>query len=184
LSSFLVFHAAARAFFDGKLGTVYDTAAFPTLQSALYGALLPGSLDFRPFLYPPTWLIGLLPFGLMPVGLAAALFLIVTGVASVVALRTLGLGRTAILAIVTAPAAASVVIVGQNTFPSVALFSGGFALLERRPVLAGVLLGLLAYKPQIWALVPLALLSARAWRALLALVVTVAVVTLVAWLLF
>jgi hypothetical protein len=184
LSDFLVFHAAARAFLEGKLGIVYDTAAFTDLQSALYGALLPGSLGFRPFLYPPTWLIGLLPFGLMPVGPAAALFLIVTGAGSVVALRTLGLGRAAILAIVTAPAAAWVVIVGQNTFLSVALFYGGFALLERRPVLAGVLLGLLAYKPQVWVLVPLALLCARAWRALLALVATVIAMALIAWLLF
>ena len=41
LSDFLVFHAAARAFFEGKLGIIYDTAAFTDLQSALYGALLP-----------------------------------------------------------------------------------------------------------------------------------------------
>src|SRR5207248_5884528 len=135
------------------------------LQSAFYGAQLPANLGFRPFLYAPTWLIALLPFGSMPVGLAAALFLIATGAACAVALRTLGLGRAAVLAILTAPAAAWVVIVGQNTFLSVALFYGAFALLGRRPVLAGVLLGLLAYKPQIWVLVPLALLCARAWRA-------------------
>ena len=58
------------------------------------------------------------------------------------------------------------VLAGQNTFLSVALFYGGFALLGRSPAAAGILLGLLAYKPQIWVLVPLALLAGRSWRAL------------------
>lgn len=57
-------------------------------------------------------------------------------------------------------------LAGQNTFLSVALFYGGLHLLEQRPAWAGLLLGLLAYKPQLWLLVPFALVAARQWKAL------------------
>jgi alpha-1,2-mannosyltransferase len=70
------------------------------------------------------------------------------------------------LAILVSPAAAWVALTGQNTFLSLALFYGGFRLLDSAPAAAGILLGLLAYKPQLWLLVPLALVAARQWRAL------------------
>jgi hypothetical protein len=181
---FLVFHAAVRAFFDGRLDLVYDTAAITHLQNTLYAARLAFELGFRPFLYPPLWLLMLLPFGAMPFVLAVGAFLVFTAAASAAALRTAGLRWGAIAAVLTSPAAVWVVIAGQNTFLSVALLYSGFALLERRPVLAGVLLGLLAYKPQVWMLVPLALLCAREWRALGALAVTVAVLSFATLLLF
>jgi hypothetical protein len=180
---FLVFHAAARAVIEGNLAVVYDTAALTDLQNTLYASRLPYELGFRPFLYPPIWLLDLLPFGLLPVGLAVSAFLTLSAGLSAVALRALKLGWPVILAVLTAPAAIWVVIAGQNTFLSAALLYGGLALLERQPVFAGVLLGLLAYKPQVWLLVPLALLAARAWRALLALAAIVAFLSLVTWLL-
>ena len=45
------------------------------------------------------------------------------------------------------------------------LFGGGLSLLERRPLLAGGLLGLMIYKPQLGLLIPVALLAGRHWRA-------------------
>jgi Glycosyltransferase family 87 len=58
------------------------------------------------------------------------------------------------------------ILAGQNTFLSIAFLYGGLRLLERAPAAGGILLGLLSFKPQIWILVPLALLAARQWRAL------------------
>jgi hypothetical protein len=181
---FLVFHAAARAAIEGKLAAIYDTNALTDLQNKLYAARLPYELGFRPFLYPPLWLLGLVPFGVLPIGAAIASFLALTAALCATMLRLLKLGWLPILLILTAPAAIWVVVAGQNTYLSVALLYGGFTLLERRPVTAGVLLGLLAYKPQVWLLVPLALLAARAWRPLIALAATVAVLSLATLLLF
>ena len=179
---FIVFHAATRAFFDGKLAVLYDVNAFTDLQNTLHAAALP--VGFRPFLYPPLWLLDLLPFGLMPLLPAATVFLLLTAAIGAVGLRAAGLEHWPILLILTAPAAIWVVIAGQNTFLSVGLLYGGLALLERRPLLAGLALGLLAYKPQVWVLVPLALLAARAWWALAAMIATVAAQSLVTLLLF
>jgi hypothetical protein len=56
-------------------------------------------------------------------------------------------------------------MVGQNGLLTAAII--GFVLLtiDRRPVLSGVLLGLLAYKPQFGLLFPLALAASGRWRA-------------------
>ena len=49
-----------------------------------------------------------------------------------------------------------------------ALLVAGFRALPQRPVLGGVLLGLLSFKPQFCLLVPIALIAAAQWRALAA----------------
>lgn len=173
---FLVFHAAARAFFEGKLALVYDIDAFTRFQIATYPDRLTPGVIFRPFLYPPIWLLMLLPLGLLGVAKAFGLFMAMTAGAA-----TLAEGRRdpwGWLAVVTSPAAVWVVLAGQNTFLSVALFYAGLRLRERSPSAAGILLGLLAYKPQIWVLVPLALLATRDWRVLAWLAGTVAVLSL------
>jgi hypothetical protein len=67
-----------------------------------------------------------------------------------------------------APGAAVNLFFGQNGIFSTVLLGGGVLLLASRPMLAGILLGMLAYKPQLALLVPLALLAGREWRALTA----------------
>src|SRR5205814_7022046 len=67
-----------------------------------------------------------------------------------------------------APGAAVNLFFGQNGILSTVLLGGGVLLLGSRPILAGVLLGLLAYKPQLAVLAPFALLAGREWRALAA----------------
>jgi alpha-1,2-mannosyltransferase len=161
---FLVFYAAARAFFAGKLALVYDIDAFTQYQNTLLADRFPRALHFRPFFYPPTWLLMLLPIGLLGVASAFSAFMSLTA-----ATATALVGRRdwwGWLAVVTSPAAVWVVLAGQNTFFSIALFYGGFRLLDRAPAVAGILFGLLSYKPQIWVLVPLALFAARQWRGL------------------
>ena len=173
---FLVFHAAVRAFLEGKLALVYDIDAFTQFQNVIYADRFPGTVLFRPFFYPPNWLLMLLPLGLLAVGPAYGAFMITTAAAAT-ALE----GRRdwwGWLAAVSSPAAVWVVLAGQNTFLSLACFYGGLRLLDRSPAAAGILLGLLSYKPQIWVLVPLALLAARQLRALAWTAGTVAVLSL------
>ena len=179
---FVVFHAAVRAFLEGKLSIVYDIEAFTRFQVEAYSDRLPAGTRFRPFLYPPIFLLMLLPLGALAVVKAYAVFMTATA-----ALATALEGRHDLwgwLAILVSPAAAWVVLAGQNTFLSVALLYGGLRLLDRSPAAAGVLLGLLSYKPQIFVLVPLALLAARQWRALGWMIVTGAILTLASLALF
>lgn len=179
---FLVFWAAAHAWVEGKLALVYRIDPFTEYQNALYPDRFPNVVHFRPFFYPPIWLLMLLPLGAIAVGKAYGLFM-----AGTAALATALEGRRdgwGWLAIVTSPAAVWTVLAGQNTFLSIALFYGGFGLLERSPIAAGILLGLLCYKPQIWVLVPLALLAGRRWRAFAWMTGTVALLCLASWAVF
>lgn len=84
--------------------------------------------------------------------------------------------------VVSAALAFSAVIInlghGQNGFLTAALLGGGFYCLDRRPLLAGVLFALLAYKPQFGLCLPLFLLLDGRWRAIGAAAGTLAVMTL------
>ena len=67
---------------------------------------------------------------------------------------------------------------GHNGFLTAALLGGGLLLLDRRPVLAGMLLGLLVYKPQFGLVLPVALIAGRRWTATVSAASTVALLTL------
>ena len=60
----------------------------------------------------------------------------------------------------------------EDRFWAAVCVAGGAALiafalvqLDRRPVLAGILFGLLAYKPQFGLMIPLVLIATQRWRA-------------------
>ena len=68
---------------------------------------------------------------------------------------------------------------GQNGFLTAALLGGALVCLDRRPLIAGILFGLLVYKPQFGLMIPIALLAGAHWRSFAAAAATVAVLTLV-----
>jgi hypothetical protein len=70
------------------------------------------------------------------------------------------------------PFAAWNFLIGQNGFLTASLLGASLLLLERRPVLAGVFIGCLTYKPQFGILLPVALIAARQWRACVSAAVT------------
>ncbi|MGB6636084.1 MAG: glycosyltransferase family 87 protein, partial [Bradyrhizobium sp.] len=55
-------------------------------------------------------------------------------------------------------------LVGQNGFLTASLIGGTLVLMPKRPVLSGICLGLLSYKPQYGLLFPLVLIAAAQWR--------------------
>ena len=63
---------------------------------------------------------------------------------------------------------------GQNAFLTAALFGGFTLLIERRPALAGMCLGLLCYKPHFGLLAPVGLAAGGLWRGFAAAAATVA----------
>jgi len=75
-------------------------------------------------------------------------------------------------------------MVGQNGFLTAALIGGALYLLPTRPVLAGVCLGLLSYKPQYGLLFPIVLIAAGHWRVFISAGVTVVLLAFASWLAF
>ena len=124
---------------------------------------------YNPFPYPPTLLLWLGPLGALTLSAAFYAFMIPQFLAY---LAAMGAGRWRewpwTFAAVAAPASAITLISGQTGFLSGALMVGGLRLLPTRPALAGVLFGLLAYKPQLGVLIPVALVAMGAWRTIAA----------------
>jgi len=66
----------------------------------------------------------------------------------------------------------------HNGFLTAALIGAALCQLDRRPILAGVLIGCLAYKPQFGLLIPLVLIATGRWRVFAAAAATVALLAL------
>lgn len=73
---------------------------------------------------------------------------------------------------------------GHYGFLIAALFGAALLQLDRKPVLAGVLFGCIAYKPQFGLLVPIVLAASGRWRAFIAAATTVTVLTIAVTLTF
>jgi len=184
----MVFFNAVRLYFERQLSLLYDGVGSTALLNARFAHWLAHPLPLHPWLYPPHALLLLLPFGLLPFGPAGILFLVLSFVAMVAAAWRFARNRAecAIHAasLVLCPAAAFTVCLGQNTFLTCALLLAGFGTIRRRPVLGGALLGIVTYKPQLWLMVPVALIAARQWKALAAACGTVSVMAIISVVLF
>ena len=123
--------------------------------------------------YPPHILLFVWPFGLLPYFLS---FLVWTFLGFAVFLNAAasgGVERRNLLLIAVAPAVAINVFIGQNGFFTAALLIGGLSNLDRRPLLAGVLFGILSLKPQLGMLLPLVLAMQGRWRTIASAAATV-----------
>lgn len=171
----MVYFNAARLYFEGQIDLLYDGVRSTALLNARFGHWLAHPLPLHPWLYPPHALLLILPFGLLPFVPAGLLFLALglTG-AIAAACRFAKTGTERMIhaaSLVLCPATAVTVCLGQNTFVTCALLLAGFGTMRRRPILGGALLGIATYKPQLWLMVPVALIAARQWKALAAAVV-------------
>ena len=144
----------------------------------------PPSEDFFAWGYPPMLLAVAAVFALFPYWLALLLWQASTFPLYLGAIRRVLPGPTPLLAACAFPAVFVNVAHGHNGFLTAGLFGFGVALIARRPWLAGICLGLLAYKPQFGLLIPLALLAGGHWRAIAGATLTVAataLATVAAW---
>jgi hypothetical protein len=127
-----------------------------------------GFADYYYFSYPPNYLTVMAPFATLPYFASFYAFMVLTGLVYLAAvLAILPSWRAALLAIAF-PGALCTFIFGQNAFLTAGLAGLGLALLERRQVLAGVLIGLLCFKPQLGLAFPVVLAASGRWPAFIA----------------
>jgi hypothetical protein len=169
-ADFISFWAAGRLALAGTPALAYDVAAHWAVQRTAMG-----DVGYSAFFYPPVFLLACVPFALLGFYPALAVFLGLSGFGYARVVRALLPGGT--VAALGFPAVAMNLIYGQNGFLTAALFGAGTLALQRRPALAGLCFGCLAYKPHLAVLIPLALLLARQWRALAAMALTAAALT-------
>lgn len=124
--------------------------------------------------YPPHFLLALWPLGYVGYEWGALFFLAGTFALYLAALRSFS-GPAFLLSLAAAmPFAAHNLRTAQNGFLSAALILGALALRRTRPVLAGILLGCLTFKPQLGILFPFLLLFERNWTMIASAALTAA----------
>jgi hypothetical protein len=158
---FITFYAAAVLALEGRAVEAFSPATILAAQQAA----VPANRMLFLWHYPPTFHLVVTPLGLLPYGLAFLAFAILNVGALLALVRHVADHRLALLLAIAFPALFINTFHGQNGALNAALFGFGLLLLERRPILAGVLIGLLAYKPHLGLLIPFALAAAGYWRS-------------------
>jgi hypothetical protein len=174
-ADWVIFLAAGRAVFSHELAHVYDQAWITAAVNLQFGHWLSAPLPAPLFPYPPVYLLLVAPFALLPVALSLALSQALQFGALAWALKRFAPNRSWLFfaaGTLIAPAASNNVLAGSNAVLVAALIVGGVVSLERKPLLAGVLLGLTIFKPQFVPLLAVALVAGGYWRAMGAAAVT------------
>jgi hypothetical protein len=185
-------YAAGTHVLDGKAPLAFDWPAQHAREKEIFGVKTP----FFGWHYPPYFLFVAGALATMPYQLAlavwqgATLLLYLLMIQAILSVswpserREPGHDRMWLLVALGFPAVLVNIGHGHNGFLTAALLGTALVTLDKRPVLAGALFGLMAYKPQFGLLIPLVLLATGRWRAFAAAAVTVAILTLATLLAF
>jgi hypothetical protein len=162
-SDFVSFYAAGKLALAGTPALAYDQAAhyLAEQQASVAGA------PYQFFFYPPVFLALCAALACLPYFVAFCLFQFVTLGLFILVMRCVlrESGWTWLPPLLAFPAVFWTLGLGQNAFLTAALFGGFTLLVDRRPVMAGLLLGLLCYKPHFGLLAPVALAAGGRWRS-------------------
>jgi hypothetical protein len=180
-SDFVNVWAAGRLVLEGHPAAVYDWPAHKLVEEAAVGHAFGGYFGWH---YPPTFLFVAAALSLLTYATAYAVWVFGTFPIYLAAIRAIVGERTGYLLAAAFPALLANFIVGQNGFLTAGLVGGALVLLPRRPIVAGLLLGLLTYKPHLGLLFPIALVAAGYWRAFFTAAMVAVLMAVAAWFAF
>ena len=183
-TDFICFWTAGRIALDGHAVDVYNFNYMFAMEQKMMPWGPGQKTPLLPWLYPPVFLFAAAALAFLPYGAALGAWTAATLPLYLASVRSILPGKNAIPAALAFPAAFTNLVHGQNGFLTAGLLGGALVLLARSPWLAGVLFGLLAYKPQLALLIPLALLVGGYWRTMLAAAVTAVLFIGLSWAVF
>lgn len=173
--------AAGKLALQGHPALAWDWDVQRQVELDLLQQDFPGYFAWH---YPPPFLFVAAFLAQFPYAIAFAAWTYASFIPYALAMRAIvGRGFGLLLA-AGFPALFSNVLVGQNGCLTAALVGGTLYLLPVRPVLAGVCLGLLTYKPQYGLLFPIVLIASQRWTAFVSASITAIVLVLTSSLAF
>ncbi|WP_375412315.1 glycosyltransferase family 87 protein [uncultured Bradyrhizobium sp.] len=173
--------SAGKLVLDGHPAWAWDWDIQKRVQVDLLGQTFAGHFAWH---YPPPFLfvaafLAQFPYQVAFIGWAAASL-----VPYLVVMRAIVGRRFGWLLAAAFPVVLTNVLVGQNGFLTASLVGGMLILLPTRPVLSGICLGLLSYKPQYGLLFPVALIAASQWTVFFTAGIVASAMAAVSWLAF
>ena len=188
-------YAAGTYVLDGHPESAFDPPQQHAREQVIFGPATP----FYGWCYPPFLLFVSAALALMPYVVALAVWQGTTLLLYLGAIWAIlrsaapaGGGRTSplmrdplwLLLALAFPAVFVNIGHGHNGFLTAFLIGMALVVLDRRPVLAGVLFGLVSYKPQFGLLIPLVLIATGRWRTFAAATATIMLLVLVSTIAF
>ena len=180
-TDFVSFWTAGRLALHGHAADIYRPELHAAAERALFPHAAPG---YTAFFYPPTFLLLCVPLAVLPYTVALSTWLLAGFALFYGSLRRLLPQRWAILPILAFPGVLVNAGHGQNGFISASCFGWCMVLSRRRPFLAGLSLGLLAFKPHLLLLAPLLVGISGGWRILAGATTSAVTLVSVSWLVF
>jgi arabinofuranan 3-O-arabinosyltransferase len=173
--------SAGRLVLDGHPELAYDWDIQKAVQVAVLGQSYEGNFAWH---YPPPFLFVAAVLAHFPYPVAYAGWAFVSFLPYLAAMRAI-VGRWfGFLLAAAFPVVFTNTLVGQNGFLTASLIGGTLVLLPRWPVLSGICLGLLSYKPQYGLLFPLVLIAAAQWRVFFTAAMVAVLMAMLSWLAF
>ena len=169
---------AGTLIWQGRPAEAYEPARQHAAEKAVFGGR---EVPFYGWLYPPFFFVVAFLVASLPYAWGLAIWLAASFAAYLAAMRAIAPRPETLLIAAAFPAVFINIGHGQNGFLTAALLGGALHWLDRRPWLAGVLIGLLAYKPQFGVLIPVALLAGGRWNTIGAAAATVAALVAVSF---
>jgi hypothetical protein len=160
-SDFVAVWAAGKLASAGHPASVYDWGAHKLVEQTAIGHPFAGYFGFH---YPPTFLFVAAALAMLSYATAYTVWALGTFPAYLIAIRAIVGDRIGYLLAAAFPAVLANFAIGQNGFVTAGLIGGTLVLMRQRPIMAGVLLGLLTFKPHLGLLFPIALIAGRQWR--------------------
>jgi arabinofuranan 3-O-arabinosyltransferase len=173
--------AAGRLALEGHAAQAWDWDIQKQVELAL---LKKDFIGYFAWHYPPPFLFVASLLAHFPYAVAFSGWALVSLLPYLAVMRAI-IGRTfGLVLAVGFPVVFNNALVGQNGFLTAALIGGTLFLMPARPVLSGICLGLLSYKPQYGLLFPLVLIAASQWTTFIAAAVVAVAMALASWLAF
>jgi hypothetical protein len=156
-------YAAGQMVWQRRAAEVWDWPAHFTVQQALHGSR---AVDLYGWHYPPPFLLIAALLATLPYIPALIAWQAATLGPLIYAAQRFAGRRDGWLFVASAPVTLICLTHGHNGFLTALLLGSGLWLLDKRPFLAGLLIGGLVYKPQFALVLPIVLLAGRHWRAI------------------
>ena len=162
-TDFVNIWAAGRQVVEGSAALVYDGMIHKHMEVIAVGHSFDG--DY-PWVYPPPFFFVATALSLLPYTSAYLVWMAVTFLLYVIAVRLIVGPSSRFLFAVACPAILANFVVGQSGFLTAALLGLSLVSMDARPVLSGIFLGLLTFKPHLGILIPVVLLIDRRWQVI------------------
>ena len=161
---FVNYWSAGQLVREHNIAPIFTREGFLAEEHRLFDPDLPWHF----WSYPPVMLFVVAPLGYLPYIPGLIVWSAVGLMALIPAARRFLQNPREAMLLVVCPAAAINVGLGQNGALTAVILLVGLSLWERRPILAGAVLGLLILKPQLALMLPIAVLAERRWTTMLA----------------